>query len=176
MALSAVRRLRTLIPLQYNWREFNGITGNYGGTIGGDELPRVSDVTIAEYMKTHQYDTAAIGKWHLGGAIYRRNGSRITDNPNDGNDVDWERRVDLHATDHGFDLFRGYAVAINFTPYVYMIDDRMQYWDENLNGGAGAFRPALNSDPFRPFTTGELNSTVIGARGSRAGLGDPHRS
>jgi len=89
-----------LLTGKYNWREFNGITGNYGGTIGGDELPRVSDVTIAEYMKTHQYDTAAIGKWHLGGAIYRRNGSRITDNPNDGNDVDWERRVDLHATDH----------------------------------------------------------------------------
>jgi len=54
-----------------------------------------------------------------------------------------------------------------------MIDDRMQYWDAALNGGAGAFRPALNSDTFRNFTTGDLNSTVIGARGSRAGLGDP---
>jgi len=54
-----------------------------------------------------------------------------------------------------------------------MFDDRIQFWDTTLNGGAGAFRPALNSDPFRFFTTSELNSTVIGAKGSRAGLGDP---
>ena len=128
-----------------------------------------SDVTIAEFMKTQQYDTAAIGKWHLGGAIYRRDGSRITDNPNNSDDVDWERRVDLHATDHGFDYYRGNAVAINFSPYVYMVDDRIQFWDSSLN----AYRPAVNTDPFRWFTTGELNSTVIGAKGSRAGLGDP---
>ena len=50
-----------------------------------------------------------------------------------------------------------------------MIDDHMQFWDTTL----GAYRPALNSDPFRWFTTGELNSTVVGAKGSRAGLGDP---
>ena len=163
----------SLLTGKYNFREFTNITGNYGGTIGGDELPRASDVTIAEFMKTQQYDTAAIGKWHLGGAIYRRNGSRITDNPGNSDDVDWERRVDFHATDNGFDYFRGYAVAINFSPYTYMVDDRMQFFDTTLNGGAGAFRPALNSDTFNFFSTAELNSTVIGARGSRAGLGDP---
>lgn len=163
----------SLLTGKYNWREFNNITNNWGGTIGGDELPRVSDVTIAEFLKTQQYDTAAIGKWHLGGAFYRRNGTRITDNPVDTADVDWERRVELHATDHGFDYYRGNAVAINFAPYVYMIDDRMQFWDTSLNGGAGGYRDALNSDPFRWFTTSELNSTVVGAKGSRAGLGDP---
>lgn len=162
-----------LLTAKYNWREFDNITGNYGGTIGGDELPRVSDVTIAEFLKTQQYDTAAIGKWHLGGAFYRRDGTRISDNPSDASDVDWERRVDLHAVDHGFDEYRGNAVAINFAPYVYTINDRMQFWDTTLNGGAGAFRDALNTDPFRWFTTGELNSTVVGAKGSRAGLGDP---
>ncbi|MFC7339467.1 sulfatase-like hydrolase/transferase [Haloferula chungangensis] len=162
-----------LLTGKYNWREFDDITGNYGGTIGGDELPRVSDVTIAEFLKTQEYDTAAIGKWHLGGAFYRRNGERITDNPSASSEVDWARPVGLHAVAHGFDYFRGNAVAINFAPYVYMIDDRMQFWDASLNGGAGAYRDALNSDPFRWFTTSELNSTVVGAKGSRAGLGDP---
>lgn len=163
----------SLLTGKYNWREFDNITGNYGGTIGGDELPRESDITIAEFLKTQQYDTAAIGKWHLGGAFYRRNGTRITDNPSDPGDVDWEKPVGLHATDHGFDYYRGNAVAINFAPYVYMIDDQMQFWDTSLNAGAGGYRPALNSDPFRWFTTGQLNSTVVGAKGSRAGLGDP---
>ncbi|MEP4077160.1 sulfatase-like hydrolase/transferase [Haloferula sp.] len=163
----------SLLTAKYNWREFDDITGNYGGTIGGDELPRASDITIAEFLKTQSYDTAAIGKWHLGGAFYRQNGTRITDNPTNTNDVDWARPVELHATDHGFDYYRGNAVAINFAPYVYMIDDRMQFWDTSLNGGAGAFRNALNTDTFHYFSTSELNSTVVGAKGSRAGLGDP---
>ena len=54
-----------------------------------------------------------------------------------------------------------------------MVDDRMQFFDTTLNGGEGAFRPALNSDQFQFFTRTQLNSTVIGARGSRDGLGDP---
>ena len=65
---------------------------------------------------------------------------------------------------------------LTFAPYVYLKEDRLQFWDTSLNGGAGAFRDALNSDPFRFFTTNELNAPVRGARGSRAGLGDPSYS
>ena len=164
----------SLLTGRYNWRLFNGFSSNYGNlrNLNG-QLPQLSDVTIAEYLKTQQYDTAALGKWHLGGSIYNRNGSRITNNPSESDDVDWERRVDLHATDNGFDTFRGNAMGINFAPYTYMVDDRMQFFDTTLNGGEGAFRPALNTDQFRFFTRSELNSTVIGARGSRDGLGDP---
>ena len=165
-----------LLTGKYNWREFDGITGNWGGTIGGDELPRVSDVTIAEFLKTQQYDTAAFGKWHLGGAFYDRTGTRITGNPRNPDDIDWERSVDLHAVDHGFDHFRGNAVAINFTPYVYLIDDRMQFWDTTLNGGTGGYRPAMNDDPFRDYTTAQINAPVRGRTGSRDGLGDPSYS
>lgn len=165
-----------LLTGKYNWREFDGITGNWGGTIGGGELPRVADVTIAEFLKTQGYDTAALGKWHLGGAFYRTNGTRITDNPPNAAEVDWERRVDLHAVDHGFDYFRGNAVAINFVPYVYMIDDQMQFWDTALNGGAGAFRDALNTDPFRWWSRAQVNAPVLGRKGSRDGLGDPSYS
>ena len=43
-----------LLTAKYNWREFDNITGNYGGTIGGDELPRASDITIAEFLKTQR--------------------------------------------------------------------------------------------------------------------------
>ncbi|MDB0068426.1 sulfatase-like hydrolase/transferase [Akkermansiaceae bacterium] len=165
-----------LLTGKYNWREFDGITSNWGGTIGGDELPRVSDVTIAEFLKTQQYDTAAFGKWHLGGAFYDRTGSRITGNPRDPNDIDWQRSVDLHAVDHGFDTFRGNAVAINFVPYVYLIDDRIQFWDTTLNGGTGGYRPALNTDPFRDYTKAQINAPVRGRKGSRDGVGDPSYS
>ena len=46
-----------LLTGRYNWRDFDGITRHYGE---GADLPRAVDVTIAEFLKTHQYDTAAL--------------------------------------------------------------------------------------------------------------------
>jgi arylsulfatase A len=165
-----------LLTGKYNWREFDGISGHYGaGPI--PEIPRASDITIAEFLKTQGYDTAAFGKWHLGGAWYQRNSNtRVTDNPTDPGTIDWARPVERHAVAHGFDIFRGLATTINFGPYVYLENDRNQYWDRTLNGGAGGFRNATNSDTFHYFTTTELNSTVTGNKDSRASLGDPSYS
>jgi arylsulfatase A-like enzyme len=162
-----------LLTGQYNWRAFNGISSHYGvGPIA--EIPRLSDTTIAEFLRVQGYDTAAFGKWHLGGRWYQPGGNtRITGNPSDPADVDWARRVDNHAVDHGFDIFRGLATTINFGPYVYLEDDRHQFWDSSLNGGAGGFRDASNADPFIYFTQGALNDSVAGNTDSRASLGDP---
>ncbi len=167
-----------LLTGKYNWREFDGITKEYGGQVGGDELPRASDVTIAEFLKEEGYDTAAFGKWHLGGAFYATNGTRIVNgdplfDPTDPSTVDWGRPVEHHAVANGFDMFRGLAVSINFAPYVYLEDDRMQFWDASLNGGAGGYRDAVQTDAFHYFTTAELDSTVVGEPGSSDGLGDP---
>ncbi|MBK1833264.1 sulfatase-like hydrolase/transferase [Roseibacillus ishigakijimensis] len=162
-----------LLTGRYNWREFNGITFHYGGTMGGQEVPRPEDVTLAEYLKGHNFDTAAFGKWHLGGAFYSPSGERISGNPTNSQDVDWARPVEHHAVANGFDYFRGLATTINMGPYVYLEDDRVQIWDENLNAGAGGFRNATATDSFTWLTTGELNSSVVGAKDSRASLGDP---
>ena len=159
-----------LLTGKYNWRAFTGISGHYGSAT----IPRASDVTLAEYLKTHGYDTAAFGKWHLGGSWYYKNSNtRVTGNNNDPTTIDWARRVDHHAVDHGFDTFRGLGTTINFAPYVFMENDRNMFWDTALNGGSGDFRLATNTDPFRYFTTAELNSTVVGNKDSRAGTGDP---
>ena len=162
-----------LLTGKYNWREFNGITGHYGGQMNGEELPRPADLTLAEFLKRFDYDTAAFGKWHLGGAFYSRTGSRITGNPNDPGAIDWERPVEHHAVANGFDLFRGLASTINFGPYVFLENNRVQYWDTRLNEGAGGFRNATNRDTFQWFTTAMLNSSVVGNKDSRASLGDP---
>lgn len=163
-----------LLTGKYNWREFDDISREYGYKTGVPNIPLPGDVTIAEFLKTHGYDTAAFGKWHLGGTWYQRNtNTRITNNPTDPTSVDWARPVENHAVANGFDVFKGLACAINFAPYVYLANDRVQYWDTSLNGGAGAFRNATNADSFQYFSQSTLNSTVVGNKDSRAGLGDP---
>ena len=169
----------------YNWRKFQNISGHYGFRSGIDNIPLDSDVTLAEFLKLQGYDTAAFGKWHLGGKWYAPGtNTRITDNPTNPAAVDWTRRIEGHATDIGFDHFRGLAAVINFGPYVYLHDDIVQYWvndsgagnaygDKLPNGRKGYFRPATTGDSFTYLTTSQLNSTVVGATDSRASLGDP---
>lgn len=164
----------SILTGKYNWREFESITGHYGGQKGGQEVPRPSDVTIAEFVKPHGYDTAAFGKWHLGGAFYTTSGSRITTNPNTPGSIDWARSVEHHAVANGFDIFRGLATTINFGPYVYMEDDQVKWVTAtDANGVPTTFRDATNADPFQWFTTAMLNSSVVGNKDSRASLGDP---
>lgn len=169
----------------YNWRNFNGISLHYGYKNGISNIPLDSDVTIADFLKTQGYDTAAFGKWHLGGKWYAPGtNNQITGNPTNPAAVDWTRRIEGHATDFGFDYFRGLPAALNIGPYVYLEGDIVQYWVEDSgalneygnklpNGRKGYFRPATSSDTFTWLTTGDLNSTVVGATDSRACLGDP---
>lgn len=160
-----------LLTAKYNWREFSDITKAYGEPMLPD-----ADTTIAEFLQTRGYDTAAFGKWHLGGYFFRRDGTRYEGrhqpNITDPAAIDWEHRLVGHATDHGFDHFQGLATTINFAPYVYVDGDRMQYYDEAL----GAFRPATNEDTYHYFTRSELDKGLTLGAGSRDGLGDPHYS
>jgi arylsulfatase A len=169
----------------YNWRNFNSISLYYGYKSGVSNIPLDSDVTLAGFLKTQGYDTAAFGKWHMGGKWYAPGtNNRITGNPGSSAAVDWTRRIEGHATDIGFDYFRGLPVALNVGPYVYLKDDIVQYWVEDAganneygdklpNGRKGYFRNATTSDTFTWLTTSQLNSTVVSATDSRASLADP---
>jgi hypothetical protein len=83
--------------------------------------------------------------------------------------IDWEHPLVGHATDNGFDIFRGLAVTINLPPYVYVKEDRIQYYDPAL----GAYRDARNTDAYQNFTTDQLDGDLPAGRDSAAGLGDP---
>ncbi len=157
----------SLLTGKYNFRTFTDISWDFAAP----DIPS-SDVTLAEFLKTQGYDTAAFGKWHLGGFFYDRTGAPYTARYNPITDpaaVDWEHRLDGHAVDNGFDIFRGLAVTINLTPYVWVKEDRVQFYDPNL----GTYRDALNTDAFHSFTLDELYAGLtVGATGS-PGLGDP---
>jgi arylsulfatase A len=156
-----------LLTGRYNWRTFVDISGSYAPP----DIPS-TEITLAEFLKTQGYDTAAFGKWHLGGYFYNRAGAPYTARQSDITDpaaVDWEHPLVGHATDNGFDIFRGLAVTINIPPLVYVKENQIQFYDAAL----GAFRNALNTDPFHLFTAAELNDGLtVGATGGPS-LGDP---
>jgi arylsulfatase A len=157
-----------LLTGKYNWRTFSNISEGFAAP----DIPS-RDTTLAEFLKAQGYHTAAFGKWHLGGSFYDRSGAPYTARSNDITDparVDWEHRLDGHATDNGFDIFRGLAVTINLPPFVYVKEDRLQYYDAAL----GAYRDARNTDAYHYFTQPELDQgSTADHVSSIAGLGDP---
>jgi arylsulfatase A len=156
-----------LLTGKYNWRTFNDVSWGYAAP----DIPS-SDTTLAEFLKMQGYDTAAFGKWHLGGFFYDRSGVPYTARSNDIADparVDWEHRLVGHAVDNGFDVFRGLAVTINMPPYVFVKEDRIQYYDANL----GTYRDARNTDTYHSFTQAELDDGLTVSNNGGPGLGDP---
>jgi arylsulfatase A len=114
-----------LLTGRHHWRKFHGIVGALGGTVFAPER-----LTLPEMMKTKGYDTACIGKWHLGwdwAGIRRPDAKQIGSGRRKAwgpEAFDWSKPVADGPLAHGFDHYFGDTV-INFPPYAWIEDDRL---------------------------------------------------
>lgn len=110
----------------YHWRRQHGIVGSFGKPFFED-----SDITLPQILKTKDYTTACIGKWHLGW-----NWDFINKKPSgtrnywgkdhkmyELQDIDWEAPISGGPLDRGFDYYFGDG-TINFPPYAWVENDR----------------------------------------------------
>ncbi len=122
---------------RYNWRSNikKGVLGGYS-----KNLIEPSRTTIAEFLKENGYNTAYIGKWHLGwdwqttdGKNPRqykaKKGQKDFSFPKDKNgkdlydNVDYSKKVLNGPTTHGFDYSYGHCGSLDMAPYVYIEND-----------------------------------------------------
>ncbi|QVY66102.1 arylsulfatase [Polaribacter sp. Q13] len=115
-----------LLTGQYHWRRTHNIVNSFGGPMFKD-----SDVTLPQLLKTAGYETAAIGKWHLGW-----NWNFINKEPSGERtywgkthktylvkDIDWKAPLTGGPLDRGFDYYFGDG-TINFPPYAWVENDK----------------------------------------------------
>ena len=125
----------SILTGRYNWRSRlqAGVLRQWDGP-----LIEPGDVTVAGFLKEHGYDTACIGKWHLGWdwptfdgrpteeslpyAVVSTPVERLRDEF--WQRIDFSRPVGGGPVDRGFDSYFGVDVP-NFPPYAWFVDDRL---------------------------------------------------
>lgn len=114
-----------LLTGRHHWRDFHGIVNAFGGSVFAPER-----LTLPEMLKEKGYETAVIGKWHLGWdwAAIRKvdakplgEGRRKSWGPEA---FHWEKSIPDGPLAHGFDHYFGDTV-INFPPYCWIEDDKV---------------------------------------------------
>jgi arylsulfatase A-like enzyme len=111
---------------RYCWRSRlkDGVLGGFGAPLIEPER-----MTVASYLKTQGYRTAAVGKWHLGLDWTTKDGRPLSQTDKsegwnvDGFDVDYTKPLSAGPRALGFDRFFGIAGSLDMPPYCFIEDE-----------------------------------------------------
>ncbi|MEL6945039.1 MAG: arylsulfatase, partial [Bacteroidota bacterium] len=98
---------------RYAWRSRleRGVTWSYDRHLIDPDRQ-----TVADILKEKGYETACIGKWHLGLDWGMNSASGL---------VDFFKPINYSPNEYGFDYFFGIAASLDIPPYLYIENDRI---------------------------------------------------
>lgn len=115
----------SLLTGRYAWR-----THLKAGVLAGVSPPLIDPdrMTVADVFKAAGYDTACIGKWHLGMDFAftggepapKRGRHTIPDN------LEWTQPIENGPNANGFDYFYGISASLDMPPYIYIENKDVQ--------------------------------------------------
>ncbi|MCG9792341.1 sulfatase family protein [Flavobacterium algicola] len=113
---------------RYNWR-----TPLKSFVLWGDSPMLIKDnrLTVAQLLKNNGYQTACIGKWHLGLNWSMKDGSKEFDYFSDVDDrldvdkIDFSKPLKKGALNVGFDYSYMISASLNMPPFVYIENDKV---------------------------------------------------
>ncbi len=145
----------SILTGRYNWR-----TRLQKQVLMGYDPPLIDSdrLTVAALLKRQGYNTACIGKWHLGLGLETADGEPVNEEklPN----VDWSRPITGGPVDLGFDYFYGISSSLNIPPYIYIENDRF-LGECTVLKGTGGRKGAAEKDFDDVQTMRLLNDKTI---------------
>lgn len=124
---------------RYAWRTSlqDGVLWSYDTA-----LIKKDRMTVASLLKSNGYQTACIGKWHIG----------LDWGKDPAGNVDYKLPVDNGPVTNGFDYFYGITASLDIPPYVYIQNDRVTATSiDTIEGatGKGFWRKGPVGNDFR---------------------------
>lgn len=111
---------------RYNWR-----TKLQSGVLGGlsPRLIEQGRLTTAQLLKNNGYNTACIGKWHLGMDWVKKEGKEVAElnieSASQVNNVDYSKPIKNGPNSVGFDYYFGISASLDMVPYTFIENDRV---------------------------------------------------
>lgn len=158
---------------RYNWRSVlkSGVTGGYSRPV-----LEPGRLTVASMLREQGYQTACIGKWHLGLEWRLRDGG-LASTYQDEAQVDFSAPVTGGPCERGFDRFFGISASLDMPPYVLIENDRVTAIPTRTleaRGGMEYMRPGRIADDFEPRDVlPRLTERIEDLIDANAGSGQP---
>jgi arylsulfatase A-like enzyme len=111
---------------RYNWR-----SRLKSGVLGGLSPRLIEDgrMTVASFLKDRGFDTACVGKWHLGMDWVKHSGKEVSElsieKPEQVGSVDFSKPLTNGPTSVGFGYYFGIAASLDMVPYTFIENDRV---------------------------------------------------
>jgi len=112
----------SLLTGRYNWR-----TKLQSLVLWGYSPALISDdtLTLGKMLQSSGYDTAMIGKWHLGMSLPTTDGKAPTEaRKPKSTKINWSGQIKNGPTTRGFDYLFGISASLDMAPYIYMENDK----------------------------------------------------
>lgn len=151
----------SILTGRHHWRDFHQIVNAFEPSV----FPK-GRMTIADMLRSEGYQTAAMGKWHLGwdwDAIKKKKstgqGAGGKKQANGVDDYDWSKPIPGGPLSVGFDHYFGEDV-INFPPYTWFVDDKIvqapdrmltKWIWEPIKEGKAEIRPGPMAAGWNPY-------------------------
>ncbi|MBM79332.1 MAG: arylsulfatase [Planctomycetaceae bacterium] len=136
---------------RYSWR-----TRLQSGVCWGYSVPLIEDgrMTVASMLKTKGYNTACVGKWHLGLKWALHDPKKVpTDNSREPWDnIDFSKPISSGPNQVGFDYFYGISASLDMHPHVYIENDHLTSVPTRIieaSGGKKFWRKGPIGDDFK---------------------------